>query len=51
MRHADIRTTVNIYGDAVTGDMSSAREKVVSTEFLTFSLPMHIFESIRRSEG
>jgi len=29
MRHADIRTTMNIYGDAVTADMRSAHEKVV----------------------
>lgn len=29
MRHADIRTTMNIYGDAVTEDMRSAHEKVV----------------------
>ncbi len=29
MRHADIRTTMNIYGDAVTEDMRSANEKVV----------------------
>ena len=29
MRHADIRTTMNIYGDAVTQDMRDAHEKVV----------------------
>jgi integrase len=29
MRHADIRTTMNVYGDAVTADMRSAHEKVV----------------------
>jgi integrase len=29
MRHADIRTTMNIYGDAVTSDMQNAHEKVV----------------------
>jgi hypothetical protein len=29
MRHADIRTTMNIYGDAPTEDMRSAHEKVV----------------------
>ena len=29
MRHADIRTTMNIYGDAVTEDMRQAHEKVV----------------------
>jgi integrase len=29
MRHADIRTTMNIYGDAITDDMRQAHEKVV----------------------
>jgi integrase len=29
MRHADIRTTLNIYGDAFTDDMRQAHEKVV----------------------
>ena len=29
MRHADIRTTMNIYGDAVTPDMRKAQRKVV----------------------
>jgi integrase len=29
MRHADIRTTMNIYGDAATSDMREAHEKVV----------------------
>ncbi len=29
MRHADIRTTMNIYGDAVSEDMVAAHEKVV----------------------
>ena len=29
MRHADIRTTMNIYCDVVTDEMSQAREKVV----------------------
>jgi integrase len=29
MRHADIRTTMNIYGDAATDDMREAHEKVV----------------------
>ena len=29
MRHADIRTTMNIYGDAATADMRNAHEKVV----------------------
>lgn len=27
MRHADIRTTMNIYGDAITDDMSKARQR------------------------
>src|SRR5438094_9524550 len=29
MRHADIRTTINIYGDAVTVDMLLAHSKIV----------------------
>ena len=29
MRHADIRTTMNFYGDAMTEDMRAAHEKVV----------------------
>ena len=29
MRHADIRTTMNIYGDAVTPDMREAHDKIV----------------------
>ena len=29
MRHADIRTTMNLYGDAATADMRQAHEKVV----------------------
>jgi hypothetical protein len=29
MRHADIRTTMNIYGDAVTRDMREAHGKIV----------------------
>ena len=29
MRHADIRTTMNIYGDAATEDMKQAHSKVV----------------------
>jgi integrase len=28
MRHADIRTTMNIYGDIVTDEMSQAASKV-----------------------
>jgi integrase len=30
MRHADIRTTMNVYGDVVTDEMSRAQSKVVS---------------------
>lgn len=29
MRHADIRTTLNVYGDVVTGEMEQAHSKVV----------------------
>lgn len=29
MRHADIRTTMNVYGDAATADMAAAHRKVV----------------------
>jgi len=29
MRHADIRTTMNIYGDVVTDEMPQAHSKVV----------------------
>jgi integrase len=29
MRHADIRTTFNIYGDVVTNEMAQAHSKVV----------------------
>jgi hypothetical protein len=29
MRHSDIRTTMNIYGDVVTDEMGQARSKVV----------------------
>jgi hypothetical protein len=28
MRHADIRTTMNIYGDAATADMREANSKI-----------------------
>ena len=30
MRHSDIRTTMNLYGDAATDDMRKAHEKVVN---------------------
>jgi integrase len=30
MRHSDICTTMNIYGDAVTADMREAHQKVVN---------------------
>jgi len=29
MRHADIRTTMNVYGDAMTADMAQAHAKIV----------------------
>lgn len=29
MRHADIRTAMNIYGDAMTADMAEAQGKIV----------------------
>jgi len=29
MRHADIRTTMNVYGDAATADMMLAHDKIV----------------------
>lgn len=29
MRHADIRTTMNIYGDVFTPDMTKAQNKIV----------------------
>jgi hypothetical protein len=31
MRHADIRTTLNIYGDVVTNEMAQAHS-IISTE-------------------
>ena len=33
MRHADIRTTMNIYGDAVTADMAESHDKIVNLAF------------------
>jgi hypothetical protein len=30
MRHADIRTTMNVYGDIVTDDMERAHKAVVN---------------------
>ena len=29
MRHSDVRTTMNIYGDAATADMREAHGKIV----------------------
>ena len=29
MRHSDIRTTLNIYGDVVTNEMAEAHAKIV----------------------
>jgi hypothetical protein len=34
MRHADIRTTMNIYGDAASEEMRQAHEKVVKLAML-----------------
>ena len=33
MRHADIRTTMNVYGDAVSEDMAEAHSKIVGLAF------------------
>jgi hypothetical protein len=33
MRHADIRTTMNIYGDVVTDEMTTAGAKVAQLAF------------------
>jgi integrase len=33
MRHSDIRTTMNIYGDAASADMREANDKVVKLAF------------------
>ena len=33
MRHADIRTTMNVYGDCVTNEMKDAHEKVAGLAF------------------
>jgi integrase len=33
MRHSDIRTTMNIYGDVVTDEMVQAHSKVVGLAF------------------
>ena len=35
MRHADIRTTMNIYGDAATADMRKAHSKIVQLALQT----------------
>ena len=35
MRHADIRTTMNIYGDVVTDEMTTAGNKVAQLAFQT----------------
>ena len=34
MRHADIRTTFNIYGDVVTDEMTTASERVAKLLFV-----------------
>jgi integrase len=33
MRHSDIRTTMNVYGDVVTDEMQRAHSKVVALAF------------------
>jgi hypothetical protein len=33
MRHADTRTTINIYGDALTDEMATAGSKVAQLAF------------------
>jgi integrase len=33
MRHADVRTTMNVYGDAVSADMAEAHSKIVGLAF------------------
>ena len=35
MRHTDIRTTMNIYGDVVTDEMSTAGLRVAELAFLS----------------
>jgi hypothetical protein len=35
MRHADIRTTFNIYGDVVTDEMTTAGVKIAQLAFRT----------------
>jgi integrase len=35
MRHSDIRTTMNIYGDAATEDMREAHNKIVTLALQT----------------
>ena len=37
MRHSDIRTTMNIYGDAATEDMREAHNKIVRLALQTVS--------------
>jgi len=36
MRHSDIRTTMNIYGDAATEDMREAHNKIVGLALQMF---------------
>jgi hypothetical protein len=33
MRHSDIRTTLNVYGDVVTNEMAQANSKVARMAF------------------
>jgi hypothetical protein len=39
MRHSDVRTTMNIYGDVVTDEMERAHSKVVSLALNRGSAP------------
>ena len=35
MRHSDVRTTMNIYGDVVTDEMNTAGKRVAELAFAT----------------
>ena len=39
MRHSDIRTTMNIYGDVVTDEMERAHSNVVALALIRGSAP------------
>jgi len=56
MRHADIRTTMNVYGDAVTQDMAEAHSKVVRLAIPVNGSPsgsqsLQVVESVVSAEG